>query len=42
VKLIQVNTVLDYKLLRDDLPSVLQRIEHIVDAHMGFALSVFS
>ena len=32
VKLVQVNTVLDYKLLRDDLPSVLQGIEHMVNA----------
>lgn len=30
--LVQVNTVLDDKLLREDLPSVLQGIEHMVNA----------
>lgn len=38
VKLVQVSTVVDYKLLRDDLPFDLQGIEHMAKAR--FLLSV--
>lgn len=32
VRLVQVNTVLDYKLCRDDLPGVLQGAENVASA----------
>lgn len=34
VKLVQISTVVDYKLLRGDLPFILQGIEHTLKAQV--------